>query len=876
MGQIRGKNAHIDACNLRSLSSFGTPAAGQHILVSTDNSATADGQGDFDAYVEGDGVTAATALPLHKFKAEELDIQLNGIPNFDQSLHGNTTAGSSVPKNTKYDMPLENGKEYAVTITSSSLKNSTIYLNDAAGNAVSFYGDGAATTVTSFSFFLTTGTATRTIKPTADVAKVAFYTSGANVTGNDGFDVNFYYESTEKGVLNEIDERLDTVEPIANAAYNDVSLFDRYFDAKDATTIRTVDRWVQYSDGVVQIAGSTSKMEIYTITISTESYITAYLGNADANPAAIAFYNDSTPSASTYMKDDSVQIEQTNGKWFSAKVPQGAVIAVITNKYSLVASPAIKSLSTKSLGLDVMQETLEQTSADTNLLAKGFDEKNVTESPTIDRYVRYNDGNVAVAGSVSKVEKIEITLNGEFYIAAFVGFSDTTPAAIAFYNSTSASTTSYMKSASVQGETSYGQWYFAAVPAGAKLAIISNKYSYVSTPTIKTLSAKNIENAVSTSVLAKVNETTFYQPFLRKPFYSHHTPISFTMAQNETTKLIAGESLESIDMAARLGYDYIEANVHQTSDGEYVVTHGDSGKFGTMFYATNGDNITDVAINSKTLSYIKTYVRCNSSWDKYKSEMLTIDEFLDACAASEIGIFVGTTITEVVEKCVKKLGQDKVILYDAPVSLRSNFGGVMLWWNNTSGETIAGLLSQAKNYGRPFVCAIGPTVISEFKNDDILEDFVNTMHENGFYCGFAPVYQSEAETAELIRLGFDFGGSSAEVNPFDGGTLYDINMPSNITTTATITNGMVTLAANQTLQCGDFNMVVGLGKMILRIRFSGELKINFGSRVERTHTSDGSNYLTLSDYSMMRSMRLLITAVSSTIIYDLSYKVLEC
>lgn len=72
MGQIRGKNAHIDACNLRSLSSFGIPAAGQHILVSTDNSATADGQGNFDAYVEGDGVTAATALPLIKINADIL------------------------------------------------------------------------------------------------------------------------------------------------------------------------------------------------------------------------------------------------------------------------------------------------------------------------------------------------------------------------------------------------------------------------------------------------------------------------------------------------------------------------------------------------------------------------------------------------------------------------------------------------------------------------------------------------------------------------------------------------------------------------------------------------------------------------------------
>ena len=70
MGQIIGRTAKPDACNLRSLSSFGTPAAGQHILVSTDNSAMQNGQGNFDAYVVGDGTTAAAALPLHKINAD--------------------------------------------------------------------------------------------------------------------------------------------------------------------------------------------------------------------------------------------------------------------------------------------------------------------------------------------------------------------------------------------------------------------------------------------------------------------------------------------------------------------------------------------------------------------------------------------------------------------------------------------------------------------------------------------------------------------------------------------------------------------------------------------------------------------------------------
>lgn len=73
MGQIRGKKAKVSACNIRSLSSFGTPYAGMHILVSTDNSATEDGQGNFDAYVVGDGKTAATALPLLKTYKNDVD-----------------------------------------------------------------------------------------------------------------------------------------------------------------------------------------------------------------------------------------------------------------------------------------------------------------------------------------------------------------------------------------------------------------------------------------------------------------------------------------------------------------------------------------------------------------------------------------------------------------------------------------------------------------------------------------------------------------------------------------------------------------------------------------------------------------------------------
>lgn len=66
MGQIVGKYDFLSRVNLKDLSTIPTPAAGEHILVSSDNSMNAAGQGNFDCYIVGDGKKAATALPLIK------------------------------------------------------------------------------------------------------------------------------------------------------------------------------------------------------------------------------------------------------------------------------------------------------------------------------------------------------------------------------------------------------------------------------------------------------------------------------------------------------------------------------------------------------------------------------------------------------------------------------------------------------------------------------------------------------------------------------------------------------------------------------------------------------------------------------------------
>lgn len=136
MGQIIGGAAKPDACNIRSLSSFGVPAAGQHILVSTDNSAMQNGQGNFDAYVVGDGTTAATELELKRINSEignmsslvtYEDLDFSSISTIAY-FTGDTT-WTSYSNYTSKIIPLSNGVSF-IKVTAGSYDTYLYLLNN--------------------------------------------------------------------------------------------------------------------------------------------------------------------------------------------------------------------------------------------------------------------------------------------------------------------------------------------------------------------------------------------------------------------------------------------------------------------------------------------------------------------------------------------------------------------------------------------------------------------------------------------------------------------------------------------------------------------------------------------------------------------------
>lgn len=94
MGQIIGGAAKPKRCNLNKLSRLGTPAAGEYILVSSDNSMNAAGQGNFDCYIVGNGTKAATALKRNKINGD-IERKILGLCGIDITNEHNYTEAQS-------------------------------------------------------------------------------------------------------------------------------------------------------------------------------------------------------------------------------------------------------------------------------------------------------------------------------------------------------------------------------------------------------------------------------------------------------------------------------------------------------------------------------------------------------------------------------------------------------------------------------------------------------------------------------------------------------------------------------------------------------------------------------------------------------------
>ena len=364
-------------------------------------------------------------------------------------------------------------------------------------------------------------------------------------------------------------------------------------------------------------------------------------------------------------------------------------------------------------------------------------------------------------------------------------------------------------------------------------------------------------------------------------YYYHFAPNGFIIDGNNK-KAIASESLEDIEIASRLCFDFVEANIWRTADGHYVCLHGTNGTFGPEVKSIDNGIITttdlrNTKISAVTLEWIKNYVRYDSDYEQYQTSIPSLEEFCAYCKNKKIGILAGVGgVREAVEICVKYLG-DSVVVYSPPSNIRSFFSGYVFTWNNRKEGTIEGLLRDARRYGAPYICSMGETLVSELKERNELIDFVEQMHNEGFLVGWAAVYSTELKSMDYKRIGMDVSASGHQVNEFVANyERFDLNDTSYFpVTTGTVIDDRIVLSKHEYVECGS-QTVIPLGKGSLSIKFKGTVRISFGSMEDKGDrkelSSNGEELLFFSDYFFQRPTTLVIECLSDeTTISHLEY-----
>lgn len=348
-----------------------------------------------------------------------------------------------------------------------------------------------------------------------------------------------------------------------------------------------------------------------------------------------------------------------------------------------------------------------------------------------------------------------------------------------------------------------------------------------------------------------------------KPFYDH----LFIEKITGVDVIIPSESLFNVQASRRLGFDMIEANVQRTSDGKFIVMHGESGKFGAQVEHIDGQtDISNTAINSVTLSWIKTNVRYKSLYAKYRVAPPSLEEFLTECRSNCL-IPLATCSDSDAHRIVKNMmGDGNYVAYNGD---RENTSAPIMRYSGKS--TKAEILAECESYGVPYMyCMSNSTDFTDVQ----LAEIVNTLHTNGYWIGFAGSYVSETESQRLLRLGFDFSASGYQVNDFENGNICNLSADldySDFNTNGTVANNMLTLATGQTIAPNATIPSVFLSKMSLHITFSGTINLKMG-HIDSTITSDGSKSMWFSSYKIVSDPTFLITATSETYIINISFK----
>lgn len=498
-------------------------------------------------------------------------------------------------------------------------------------------------------------------------------------------------------------------------------------------------------------------------------------------------------------------------------------------------------------------------------------------------WIRYSNGE-KVASAATRLYEYDV--ENISAIRCFLKSDTNVICAVAFYSGDSISTDTYMQAESVPWYSSApnGAWYEVTVPAGAKHAAISTgnptgsfepQVLFPVSDVAFALDAAYFDPMFDAIERSEDNAYGYAFPFAFDKFY-HHMFMGNVTDSFSSEITIPAQSIFDVQVAARLGFKYIEANVHKTATaGKYVVTHGVDGKLGNDFETIEGGTASTVVIATTAYDTLRDNFRYRSIYPKYKVPITSLEEFLEECRTCNI-YPVLQYVDETELEIAKGIVGNNMILYNGN---RSVFGGYIVEY--LSLGTKEAILSHCKSIGKPYMyCMANHTSFTDAQ----LREIVDLLHQNGYYIGNAGNYYGMTENIRLMNLGFDFSASGGMVNDFnDGNILNIVSDPefTGITTDGTVTNGTLKLTNGQYVEFSTDDTSM-LKKYILDIDFKGTIQFTRPSFTKRTgdtadnYTSDGSQSMRISGTAIKRTARFVIEASGNVDIYELGFKLSKC
>ena len=232
------------------------------------------------------------------------------------------------------------------------------------------------------------------------------------------------------------------------------------------------------------------------------------------------------------------------------------------------------------------------------------------------------------------------------------------------------------------------------------------------------------------------------------PYYSH---LFIDKIYAKSDPIIPCQSVFDVQIAARLGFKFIEANVHATATpGKYIVMHGVRGCLGDQVTDLAGNSAADVVIRQTPFDTLMSKYRYRSRYAKYRTHITSMEEFLLECRRNNIAPMISHVDEEQV-RIIRSIMGENFILY---WGTREEFSGPILEYHTY--KSIRQIVDRCKYMGAPYLYCMGN--VRDF-TDEQLRTIAREVHNVGCYVGYAGCYEPPQNNQKLLDMGFDFSAS---------------------------------------------------------------------------------------------------------------------